>query len=385
MRIGIFTACYHPTLNGVVISIDTFREDLEKRGHEVFIFAPRTPGYEDKAPSKVFRYPSIRLPGQEYYPIALPIFAPLQSARIPKLGLDIIHTQHLFTMGNLGLKIGRRYGIPVVHTYHTLIAEYTHYVHIFSGLAKRYIIGSSRKYCNSCNQVITPSSEMKKVLRSYGVTAPIQVIPTGVDLDDFKNPFSKKDLKSQWKIPDDKLILLYVSRIGKEKNLDFLLKAIKDIAKKRSDFHLLMVGGGPELENYRQKVKDWDMDSLITFIDMQPKEKTIRIFGACDIFVFPSVTETQGIVIAEAMAAGIPVVAVDKMGPSEIIQNGVDGFLTPLNISVFSDKIVKLLNNKQLRQQMGRFAQENVEKFSTTNSAIKMEEIYERTIDSYSS
>ena len=380
MRIGIFSECYLPTLNGVVISIETFRQELERRGHKFFIFAPQNKECKD-IENFVYRYPSFLWPGQEHYPIAWPTLSSSETLKwVKKLNLDLIHTQHIFSMGKLGLKVGKKAAIPVVHTYHTLIAEYTHYVPLFSGISRGVVIGMSRRYCNACNQIVTPSPSMKQVLISYGVTTPIEPIPTGVDLNKFKNPFNQEVLKAQWHIPEGQKILLYVSRIAREKNLDFLFSAIRQLAKKRHDFHLLMVGGGPELGYYRNKVDQWGLDSHITFTDMQPKEQAERFFGAADIFVFSSITETQGIVITESMAAGVPAVAVGIMGPSDLIKDGVDGFLTLLNTNDFCAKIEKLLDDEELRKQMGQKGRENAKRFSTQNCALRMEELYEKTL-----
>lgn len=382
MRIGIFSECYLPTLNGVVISIETFRKELERRGHKFFIFAPYNAKCKDEK-ENVCRYPSFLWPGQGHYPIGLPFLAPSKTKKIRDLKLDIIHTQHIFSIGKLGLKVGRKLGIPVVHTYHTLIAEYTHYVPLFSGLAKGVVIGMSRRYCNACNQIVTPSPAMKKILLSYGVTTPIEPIPTGINLEDFKNPFHKDVLKAKWHIPEHQKILLYVSRIAKEKNLDFLFEAARKLFKKRHDLHLLMVGGGPELQYYQQKVIDWDIEQYVTFTDMMEKNTCNRFFGGADIFVFPSITETQGIVVTEAMAAGIPVVAVNKMGPGDFITDGVDGFLTDLNIDEFADKIEKLADNENLRKKFSQNGRQRAEKYSSFNCALHMEKLYEDTIHNY--
>lgn len=385
-KLGIFSACYKPTLNGVVVSIETFREELENRGWEVFIFAPATPGYKEteKDINHVFRYPSLIWPGQKNYPLALPFLAPGVTQKAKELNLSIIHTQHMFNVGSLGLNLGNGLDIPVVHTYHTLIAEYIHYVPLFSQTARGVIISISRKYCNKCDQVVTPSSPMKKKLRGYGVIAPIEVIPTGVNIRNFNKPYSRTELLEKWKIPKDKKILLYVSRIAKEKNLDFLFEAIKKLAEKRADFHLLMVGGGPELSYYQNLVRQLNLTGSVTFTDMQPKNETNRFYGACDVFVFPSITETQGIVITEAMAAGIPAVAVNIMGPIDIISDGEDGFLVPLKTEVFAQKIETLLNDEKLRQRMGDQGQTNSKKFSVGACTDKLERIYEKTISDHS-
>lgn len=381
LRIGIFSECYEPILNGVVVSVNTFRQELEKRGHKFFIFTPANYKFRDTS-INVFRYPA--LPWPKDYPLAFPYLAPFKLANIQDLKLDIIHSQHIFTMGRLGLKMGRRLDIPVVHTYHTLITEYAHYVpFIPKKLTQSTIIYLSRRYCNACDQIVTPSSPMKKILRDYGVKTAIEVIPTGVYLENLDNPFHKEVLKTQWQIPEDKKILLYVSRVAKEKNLDFLFQVIKDLAQKRNDFHLLVVGSGPEFKHYQSLVHHMQLDSFVTFTGKQEKEKANRFFGAADIFVFPSVTETQGIVITEAMAAGIPAVAINKMGPTDLIQDSVDGFLTPLKVEDFCDKVEILLDNDTLRKKFARAAKENAQKFSARASADKMEKLYEKVRNYY--
>ena len=389
MRIGIFSECYLPTLNGVVISIETFRLELEKRGHEIFVFAPATNGYVDRDNKHVFRYPSIQWPGQKEYPLALPIFSTTITKKIKDLKLDIIHAQHLFTMGNLGLRIARQLDIPIVYTYHTLIAEYTHYVPALTGISRKALISLSRDFCNKCDQIVTPSPSMAKILKSYGVKKPIEAIPTGIYILRLQNHLPGKIIHTQWDIPENRKILLYLSRIAKEKNIDFLLKAMKLLIFKRQkkfghcDVHLLMVGGGPELLHYQQLARKMGIEEYVTFTGMIKYEVATKYYGAAKIFVFPSVTETQGIVVTEAMAAGTPVVAVNKMGPSDLIVNGEDGYLTGLNISEFSGKIEKLLDDEKLYNKMSQKAKINAENFSSETCSIKLENVYEQTIIRY--
>lgn len=381
MRVGIFTECYHPVLNGVVVSIDTFRQSLEKQGVEYYIFTTDCPGYQEKEP-RVFRYPCMLdfPPKGGRYPISWPRIAHAEAKKIATLRLDLIHSQHLLGIGHLGLRVGRILNLPTILTYHTLLAEYTHYVPLFSGLARRYLINQSRIICNQYDQIVTPSPSMKKVLRQYRVKTPIESVPTGVPIEDFQDHFSRKDLESQWHIPQETKLLLYVSRIAREKNVDFLLEAIHQLAQKRTDFHLLLIGGGPELGEFRKLVENWGLRDRIVFTDMLPKKETNRHYGAADIFVFSSVTETQGIVVTEAMAAGVPAVAVNKMGPSDIIQDGVDGFLVPLKSAEFAAKIERLLDDDNLREKMGQQARQNAEKYSVAACGQKMKNLYERTV-----
>lgn len=386
MRIGIFTECYHPVLNGVVVSIDTFKNELEKRGHDFFIFTTECPGYQDSS-IRVKRYKSM-LPFEPKggkYPISWPRIAHLDAKKIAGFNLDIIHSQHLLSLGHLGLKVGKILKIPTVLTYHTLLAEYTHYIPLIGGLVKRYLIHQSRVISNQYDQIVTPSASMKKVLRSYGVTKPIEAIPTGVDIASMQDSYTQSALKKKWQIPEHQKLLLYVSRVAKEKNLDFLFLAIEKLALKRDDFHLLIVGGGPELTYYKTKTREWGLKPFVTFTDMLPKKEANRYFGAADVFSFPSITETQGIVITEAMAAGTPAIAVNIMGPSDIIQDGIDGFLVPLKVDQFAARINELLSDKDLREKMGKKAKENSKNFSVKVTSDQMEKLYEKTRSHYRS
>jgi 1,2-diacylglycerol 3-alpha-glucosyltransferase len=385
MRIGIFSECYHPTLNGVVVSVDTFKKELEKKGHEIFIFTTSTRGFVDKDKSHIFRYPSTTLFGPDDYPVGITLFAPSIAKIAKNLKLDIIHAQHSLGMiSGLGLKIAHSEKFPIVHTYHTLLTDYIHWK-IGASFGRWYVRTMSTRFCNKCDQIITPSPSMKKIILGYGVRTPITPIPTGIDIPAFQHPFSPEELLKKWGIPKDKKILLYLSRIASEKNIDFLLSAIKKISATRDDFHLIMAGGGKELNSFKKKVEKLGLNYIVTFTDKVAKEDAERCFGAADIFVFPSITETQGIVIIEAMAAGVPAVAIGVMGPSDIISNGEDGFLTELKIEQFNDRIIRLLDDDNLRKQMGAKAKNAAEKYSTESCAQELEKLYEETIDNFHS
>jgi len=386
MRIGIFSECYNPVLNGVVVSINTFRKELEKRGHEFFIFTTDNPvcGSDDDC---ACRYP-IMIPFKGKggrYPISWPQIARLQTKKIASYNLDLIHSQHLLGLGLLGLRAAKILKIPCLLTYHTLLAEYAHYSPIFPSLVRRYLIRQSRTISNQYDQIVTPSESMKKILIAYGVKKPIEAIPTGVNVSDYKNPYSRSEIETKWQVPKDKKLLLYISRVAREKNLDFLFEAIRKMHVKRDDFHLLLIGGGPELKYYQSKISQWNIDKIVTFTDMQPKQETNRYFGAADIFTFPSITETQGIVITEAMAAGVPAVAVNIMGPSDLVENEIDGYLVSLKVDDFVDKIENLLNDEDLRKKMGEKANENAKKFSVEATSDQMEKLYAKTQHNYRS
>jgi glycosyltransferase involved in cell wall biosynthesis len=364
-------------MNGVVVSIDTFKEEMEKRGHQYFIFAPRTKKYIDKE-KNIFRLPSIALPKQNYYPIALTPFAPWVDETVKNLNLDIIHCQHLFSMGSLGLKIGRKQHIPVVYTYHTLIAEYNNYFPFFDKVIKNFIISRSKNFCNECDQIITPSEAMKLVLYKYGVRKPIEVIPTGIKTENFKK-INSHLFKAKHNISENEKLLLYVGRLAEEKNLKFLFKAFKKVREKHQT-RLIIVGGGPQENEYKKLCYDLKINEYVLFTGYLKKEETEQMFGIADMFVFPSITDTQGIVITEAMAAGTPPVAVAKMGPANIISPGKDGLLTDLTLEDFSGKIGYLLKNPSVLKKMSSNALKTAKKYSSENCATKMEKLYHNVL-----
>jgi glycosyltransferase involved in cell wall biosynthesis len=290
-------------------------------------------------------------------------------------------------MGGYGQKMARKLKIPTVHTYHTMMTEYTHYVPVkfLRGMARKFIIFRSKRFCNRANRVIVPSSPMIDVLKSYGVKTKIEVLPTGIDLKQYKKLSSdeRRTILKKYKIPSDKKILLYVGRLAQEKNLDFLLESFKDILIQYPNSHLVFVGSGPYQQKIKNQISKIKIDQNVTLTGFLPKPETNQFFGASDIFVFPSTTDTQGIVLAEAMASSCPAVAINQLGPKDIIKNGEDGFLVSLNQKEFTDKILRLLKDEKLRKKFSQKAKENVKRFSIENCTDKLIQIYEKTIHEY--
>lgn len=383
MKIGIFTECYKPVMNGVSVSIETFKKGLEERGHEVFIFAPDNNDAESEP--NVFRFPAVVDPRKRVYPFLVPSIE-IQKTYLPIdviKQLDVIHAQHMFTAGRLARYAAKRYNKPLIYTYHTLIAEYTHYLGLLSPLVKIYLKNMSKRFCNSCDQIITPSKSMKKILLKYKVKAPIEVIMTGIDPGAYKrvSRSAGQRLRKEYEIDPKDKILLYLSRIAKEKNIDFLLRAFKKISHNYPKCHLVLAGGGPEEDWCRARIKQYRIQNSVTMTGMVPKEEANELFGMADIFTFPSITETQGIVVAEAMASGTPPVAVGRMGPTDLINDGEDGYLTKLNIQDFSEKVLKLLKNDTLRKHFAEKGLERVDEFSTETSTNKLIKLYEKVIE----
>jgi len=381
IKIGIFTECYKPTVNGVVSSIETFREQLEKQGYQFFIFAPQ---HKYAQPQKnVFRVPSFTWPTVRDYPIGLPYFSHLENV-VSSLKLDLVHCQHIFLMGSYGQSLAKKLSLPCVYTYHTVLTEYVHYLPIKSlwGLAKKFLIKRAKNFCNQSDRIIVPSRPIASLLKSYGVTTPIVVIPTGIDLRKFRK-LSRKErsiLLTKFKIPYEKEILLFVGRLAQEKNLDFLINCFKEILEIYPSTHLVLVGDGPERENLKNMIERFGLKKAVTLTGFLEPAVTRKFFGAADLFVFPSTTETQGIVVAESLASSTPVVAVDYLGPKDLVQNGENGFLVPLKQKDFINKTILLLQNLYLRKRMEGNARKSVQAFSIRRSADKLAMVYQELV-----
>lgn len=381
LKIAIFSEIYLPTINGVVVSIQTFKKELEKRGHTIYIFAPENKNYKDE--KNVFRFPSFEIPKLNFYPVAFPwVKYSSFSGKWFEIAssCDLVHSQHLFTMGNLGLRTARKAKIPIVYTYHTLIADYVHYVPLVGSIFKSYIIHLSRKYCNAVDQVVTPSQPMKKKLIEYGVKTNIEPISTGVYLEKFTREDSTK-FRTENNIAKEDKILLFVGRMAAEKNVEFLLKAFPKINERCPNTHLVLVGSGPDEKKYQNFAQKLPCFKKISFLGQRPKEETEKIFGYSDLYVFPSITETQGIVVVEAMAAGTVPVAINKLGPSEIIDSGINGYLSELDEEDFSHRVCDLVQNEEKRQKFALAAKEKAKEYSAQNCAQKMENLYYKLLE----
>lgn len=385
MKIGIFSETYRPTINGVVVSIDTFKEQFEHQGHKVTIFAPFN-RHQKTAEAGVYRFPSIHFPRDPIYPLALPVPLSLAKQELPIdliAELDIIHVQHFAMMGQYGLSLGRQFKIPTVYTYHTMAELYTSYLPLVGNVFDPTIRTWTRWTAARSNHLVTPTQSVKSYLRGLGIKKPISVIPTGIHTRLYHRT-SRIGLEKKYRIPAHRDILLSVGRLSDEKNIRFLLEAFRQVQLARPDTQLLLVGGGPDKHRYERLVRHWGLNQFITLTGFLPRPETIDLFGVADLFVFPSITDTQGIVILEAMAAGSVPVAIDRLGPRDIIKDGLTGRLTELNLAAFSGSILELLHDKAKRHRLSIAARHQVKRYDATLTGRAMEKLYYEEIRHYS-
>jgi len=376
MRIGIFSESYEPVINGVSVSILTLTSELKKLGHEIVVFAPHVKGHKD-VENHTIRFPSFTTPVARDYPLAIPYIRGL-TGKVKELNLDVIHTHTPFTLGKLGLRLGKKLGIPVVSTNHTLYTEYVHYFPLApKSVSRAYIIRLERNYYNRCDHVIAVSRVTEQVLRGYGVTVPITVIPTGLSIDTTRDEVARKRIRQEFGIPREARVLLYVGRVAREKHLDLLLQAFEKLAPKYLDIRLMIAGGGPYEAQCRSNAAKLACSNRIVFTGAVPREKVAKYYSVGDIFSYPSPTETQGIVVCEALGAGLPCVLVNGGGTPEMVVDGQDSLLTRIEVEDFAEKMDSLLSNPALMEQFSQRAVVNASRFTPRSMAEKALEVYE--------
>jgi 1,2-diacylglycerol 3-alpha-glucosyltransferase len=379
MRIGFFTDTYTPQTNGVVTSIRLFHKALEARGHEVRVFAP-APAMPDDDPSTV-RFRSMPLIFQREMRLASPVSFEAMRA-IEVADLDIVHAHDPFSIGLFGLRVARRRQIPYVHTYHTLYPEYVHYVWDTT-LSTKVAERLSREYCDLCDAIIAPSTKIERYLRRWGTTSPIDVIATGVDTKRFETApqAGVNELRGRLGFDVDQRVLLFVGRLGREKSVDTLLRALS--CSRHSDAVLLIVGDGPDRRDLERMARESRLGDRVRFAGYLEGSDLVAAYHLADAFVFASTTETQGLVIGEALAAGLPVVAVQDPAVADFVIDGETGFLVPAHHEPMARAIDAILDNNDLRVAMSKASVERAGHFSIGVQAERLEACYARTMEGY--
>lgn len=369
MRIGMVTACYKPVVNGVTRMVALYKQHLEALGHEVTIFTLGEPDPEGDEPG-VVRSPG--MPVAEGYYIGMRY---TREAQVLLGQMDIIHCHHLF----MSVEIAHRYGrSPIVYTNHTRYDLYTgSYMPLPQPAADAVMRQIWPEFTDFADVVITPSESVRRVMLDFGVRRPIEVIANGVDLRPFRNPpdpLNKRDLG----IPDSATLFTYVGRLSPEKDLDLLLRQFaiaRDIAP---DIHLLIIGKGPSADELLILARQLGIEKNVHFMGVVGYDKVGNYLAAADIFVTASVTEVHPLTVIEAMAAGLPVVAVASPGITDTVQSGRSGFLTNQPDGGLAAAMVGLALDKERRWQMGLAAQQMSERFDILQTVAKTVELYER-------
>jgi glycosyltransferase involved in cell wall biosynthesis len=374
VRIGLFTNNYLPFCGGVTVSVETLRRGLEGRGHEVWTFAPRFPGAPETDP-RVVRFPSIPAATYPEFALAIP-WSPRIRRQVSDLQLDVFHAHHPFLLGPAARRLARRLGRPLVFTYHTRYEKYAHYVPVTRPLVEAAAIRLSTRFAASTDAVVAPSALVRDQLRARGVDAPIAVVPTGVDLTRFR-PADRQAARQTLGLSATAPLVLYVGRLDREKSVDRVLLAFDRIGGTLGGAHLWLVGQGKETEPLRRLAGRLGAGDRVHFAGVRAHANLAAWYQAADLFLFASETETQGLVLAEAAACGLPAVAVIAPGCDEVVRDGDTGILTKADPASLAEAAIGLLLDADRRATMGARARQVAEEaFDVTMQITRTLDVY---------
>ena len=385
MRILMISDVYFPRINGVSTSIKTFKNELETLGHEVTLIVPAYTPEQNCDP--VFDQTVIRVPSR--YLWLDPEDRAMRWGNIFALReqlthkqYDILHIQTPFIAHYVGVSLAKKLNIPRVETYHTYFEEYLY--HYIPFLPKSWMKYVARHYtktqCNDLDAVIVPSTAMQEVLVNYGVATHTEVLPTGIELDKFRNGDGEKFRKA-YDIPMDRPTLVFIGRVAFEKNIDFLLRVVDQVRRSIPDVLLLIAGEGPALPHLKKLANTLRLNSNVLFLGYLDRNKELLdCYASGDAFVFASNTETQGLVLLEAMALGVPVVSTAVMGTKDILAPKKGALVCNETVNEFADNIIRLLKDPTLRATLSQEALDYVKTWSALSMAKKLLQFYEKVV-----
>ena len=382
MRILKISDVFFPRVNGVSTSIDTFRRDLTALGHEVVLVAPSYPrGSADPRETpdpSIHRVPARAVPRDPEDRIMS--FGGLRRAlaALTQRKFDVVHIHTPFLAHYAGLRFAREQGAPVVATYHTLFEEYLHhYVPLLSrritgGLARRF----SRSQCNRLDAVIAPSQAMQQALLTYGISSRIEILPTGLPAERFQAGDGSA-FRRRHGLEEKRPLLLFVGRAAHEKNIGFLLEMMLELRKRSPDALLLIAGEGPAAHSLRAQTTRLGLDGAVRFLGYFDRGGELQdCYSAADVFVFSSLTETQGLVLLEAMAQGVPVVAIPRMGTIDILGPGLGCRHAPNDRKGFAEVVSGLLADGGALSALGAQARRYAETWASIKMAQRLAALY---------
>lgn len=366
------------------MSIESFRKELEKAGHTVYVFAPAFKWYKDENPN-IFRYPSIDLNFKNIrFPLAIPFSFKMKKI-LESLEIDVIHAQHPNLLGWEAKRWAKKKNIPLVFTWHTLYDKYAHFTPLIpTAITAKWAIGNAVKFANGADFIVTPTNSVKEIIRQWGVTNKnIVSIQTGIDEEMFLNA-DRESIRSKFAVKDDEKLLLVVTRFTKEKNIEFLFRSVAKAIKNNPKIKFLACGDGDLTERLKTFIRKQALEDRVMFAGFVPNDVKKNFYAAGDIFVFASTSETQGMIVSEAMYMGLPVVAVKATGVSDLVANQISGLLVDEDEDKFANAITKLATDEQLRKTFSdnafKFSHEN---YTSSVCANKLLEVYQKAIAQY--
>ncbi|MEX0714316.1 MAG: glycosyltransferase [Pirellulales bacterium] len=381
MNILMVTNTFTPHVGGVARSVASFSEEYRKLGHRVLTIAPE---FDEPVPDEpdVIRVPAIsHFNGSDFsFPLVLP---GLLGSALEEFKPDIVHSHHPFLLGSTALRVGAMFAVPVVFTHHTRYETYTHYVTSSnSTFLKRFVVDLATGYCNLCDAVIAPSQSIADMLKQHGVETPVEVIPTGVDLDQFERGDGAAFRKASG-IDEKAFVVGHVGRLAPEKNLGFLAQAVAAFLEQCPTACFLVVGRGPSEDEIRTVFQERGLTDRLFMPGTLEGQRLADAYSAMDVFAFSSKSETQGMVLVEAMAAGVPVVALDASGVRDVVVDGRNGrLLARESVDDFCAALRWIAGlSPGSRQQLEENVERTAERLSMPHCAERALNLYLRLVE----
>jgi glycosyltransferase involved in cell wall biosynthesis len=384
VRILYLSDVYFPRVNGVSTSIATFRAELHRLGHVTTLVAPEygDAGQRDTPPDRIVRVPSRPVP-LDPEDRAMRWRALREALRgLREARFDLVHVQTPFLAHYAGVRLAWECRLPCVATYHTFFAEYFHhYLPMLPDAVSRFVARRmSRSQCNAVDTVVVPSSAIAQALRDYGVSRPVEIVPTGLDIESMAGgdgaAFRVLHGVAPWRP-----MLLYVGRVAHEKNLDFLLRMFATVRRQMPAAVLVVCGEGPALPHLRRLARDLALGDAVRFIGYLDRARELPgCYAAADLFVFASRTETQGLVLLEALAAGTPVVALATLGTRDVLAGCKGAAIAPDDERGFADLAVALLGDPSRRAALAAAAPSDAARWAAATMARRLEALYARLV-----
>jgi len=383
MRVLMISDVYFPRINGVSTSIQTFRRGLHSAGVETVLVAPEYPAaWHGPDDGEIVRIPSRYLP-RDPEDRAMKL-GPLRKlrAKLPQRRFDLVHIQTPFIAHYQGVRIARELGVPAIETYHTYFEEYLyHYVPLMPRGLMRFIARRfTSSQCNVLGALVVPSRAMQEALANYGVRCPMQIVPTGMEMERFAAGDGAR-FRAQLNIAPGQPTLVHVGRIAHEKNIDFLFRMLTKVVARRPDVVFIVAGEGPALAHCKTYAASLGLSQHVRFVGYLSRDSTLLdCYRAGDLFVFSSKTETQGLVLLEAMALGVPVVSTAHMGTADIVRPERGARVAPDDEAGFAGIVVDLLGDPQTRAAMADEARAYAATWSASAMTARLIDFYRSAI-----
>ncbi|MBT9538719.1 glycosyltransferase [Thiobacillus sp.] len=376
MRILMVSDVYFPRVNGVSTSIQTLRQALDRAGHASVLVAPQYPAAQPEA--DIVRVPGWQIPRDPEDRLMHPRALAAALDALNPADFDIVHIHTPFLAHRVGVRWARKHKLPCVETYHTLFEEYFH--HYLPFLPKSWLAAAarmiSRKECDGVTAVIAPSSAMKSALIGYGVSSPIHIIPTGLRLADF-SACDGAAFRARHGIAPERPVIACVGRVAFEKNLEFLLQVTEVTRRSLPDVLFVIAGEGPARASLEKSAARRGLGDNVRFIGyLERRTELPGCYCAADVFVFASKTETQGLVLLEAMALGVPVVGLAEMGTKDVLQEGEGCRIAPDDVEGFARVLTPLLADRTAAQQLGEAGKHYAAGWSETKMETSILQLY---------